>query len=259
MSIRYAVIEDELFTRQRLVQTIRRLRPEMELLFEGGSVSEAIRFLKEGSAVDLMFMDVELSDGNCFQIFDAVSSEIPIIFTTAFDQFALRAFQSYGIGYIMKPYADEEILRAIERFENLRNMPQGDNERDLSTIYENIATEVRRNNRRILTISGDNYDYINLDDIVSFEMEDGIIFVSQKGGKRKLTNFHNMQAVMASVQPEDFFQVGRGIVLNISSISKVTKHFRGRLIVRYIIGNEEREIMVSSSRRQNFLDWLGNS
>ncbi len=259
MKIKYGVIEDELFSRQRLLNTIANLRPEMELVFEATKVAETISFLKTKPEIDLIFMDVELADGNCFQIFDQISPEIPIIFTTAFDQFALKAFQTYGIGYIMKPYADEEIALGIEKFENLRKQHSLIKENNYSSVYSSLAFEARRNNRRILISSGDTFSYINIEDAIAFEMEDGIIFVHTKDNGRRMTNFQNMQSVLDSVPEHDFFQTGRGLILNISSIVKVSKQFRGRLTVQYLIGTEKKETVVSATRRDTFLAWLGNS
>ena len=259
MKIKYAVVEDEIFTRQRLLKTISALRPEMELIFESGKVSETIEFLKTETEIDLLFMDVELTDGNCFQIFDQVSPEVPIIFTTAFDQFALKAFQTYGIGYIVKPYSDEEIAEAIEKYERLRKNPTVGRAPNLSSVYSNLAVESRRHNRRILITSGDNFTYINIGDVSAFEMEEGVIFVYTKDGKRKMTNFQKMQTVLESVPSDEFFQTGRGLIINISTITKVSKQFRGRLTVRYRIADRDCETVVSSTRRDSFLAWLGNS
>lgn len=256
--MKYAVIEDELFTRERLINTVRRLRPEFNLIYEGTNVEETIKFLQTDPELDLVFMDVELSDGNCFQILDEVTPEIPIIFTTAFDSYALKAFQTYGIGYIMKPYADEEIEAALRKFENLKKHDESDRQ-SLKAIYETIIGETRRQTKRILTVRGDCFEYMNVSEIIAFEMKDGLVFLYRKDGKSRLTNFQNLQSVMNVLPKDEFFQVGRGLILNINIITKVSKYFRGRLMVHYDICGEDHDTMVSSNRRQSFLEWLGNS
>ena len=98
-----------------------------------------------------------------------------------------------------------------------------------------------------------------MDDIATFEMKNGLVHLYRKDGKSRLTNFQNLQSVMDAVSQEQFFQVGRSLILNIDCITKVSKYFRGRLIVYYRVGNEEFDTTVSSTRRQCFLDWMGNS
>ena len=256
--MRYAVIEDELFTRERLVKTIGRLRANMDCVYEGATVKEAIGFLSGVPEVDLIFMDVELSDGNCFQIFEKVKPTIPIIFTTAFDSYALKAFQTFGIGYVMKPYADEEIEDAIKKFESMRESSSSPLA-NLRQLYESITGETRNKNKRILTVRGDNFEYINIEEVLAFETKEGLVYLYRKDGKSRLTNFQQLQSVMDALPPDQFFQVSRGLILSIDCITKVSKYFRGRLMVRYRIKDDDREIMVSSTRKQNFLDWLGNS
>ena len=254
--MKYAVIEDETFARKRLIKTIGNLRPDMELVYEGVSVVETINFLKSKPDLDLMFMDVELSDGNCFQIFEEIAPSIPIIFTTAFDSYALKAFQTYGIGYVMKPYADEEIESALKKFENLRESSDR-TMLNLRSLYESITRDSRPQNKRILTVRGDSFEYINIDEIATFEMKNGLVHIIQKDGSSHLTNFQNLQSVMDIVPKEQFFQVARGLILNIDHIKKVSKYFRGRLIVYYYIADKEYDVIVSDARKQSFLDWFG--
>ena len=256
--MKYAVIEDELFTRERLISTISTLRPNMSLVYEGATVQDAIRFLKTKPEVDLMFMDVELADGECFQIFEEISPTIPIIFTTAFDSYALKAFRTFGIGYVMKPYSDEEIEEAIKKYENLKESSASPMD-NLRMLYESLAGSTGNTSRRILTVRGDSFEYINTEEVSAFEMQDGFVHLYRKDGKSRLTNFQNFQSVMDAIPKNQFFQVSRGLILNIECITKVSKYFRGRLMVRYRIGGADREIMVSSTRKQDFLDWLGRS
>lgn len=251
--IRYAVIEDEEYVRERLIGTVARLRPEMQLVFQSGSVRESIEFFGTLPQVDVIFMDIELSDGNCFEIFDKVNVNIPIIFTTAYNEFALQAFEVYSLDYLLKPISDADLLKAIEKFEKVTMRDR----RDWQHLNNSLSQQMRSGGERLLIVSGDTFTYINLSQVAFFEADGGYIFAMQFDGKRKLTNIGNLQEVMEKVGAESFFQISRRIVINIEALVKVSKYFRGRLLVTYQAGEKEYTETVSSVRKDEFLNWLG--
>lgn len=249
--MRYVIFEDELFAMQRLQLIVERLHPDYELAFKGTTVAEAIDFFQTGEAVDLVFMDIELADGNCFGISDEVNVNTPIIFTTAYDEFALRAFKVHSIDYLLKPIAESDLSLAITKFERLRS------ERQSLPDYSQLARQPKLGSTRILTVSGDNFLYIKLPEVAYFMSEDNYVFAYTTTGKRRMTNFSNLQDVLKILPGEDFFQLSRNIIASIGSIRSVSKFFRGRLTVHLKAGDEEQECTVSSSRREEFLAWLG--
>lgn len=253
MPLTYAIIEDEDYVRNRLANTISRLRPDMQLVFESGSVKESIDFFGQLPDISLIFMDIELSDGNCFEIFDRVAVHSPIIFTTAYNEFALQAFEVYSLDYLLKPISDADLLKAIEKFERVTM----GSPRDWRNLTSSIGQQIRGGTDRILVSSGDSFSYINIPDIAFFEADDGYIFAVQHDGKRRITNFANLQEVIKKTGEDSFFQISRKIIVNIDSLVKVSKHFRGRLLIRYKAGNEEYTETLSSTRRDDFLNWLG--
>lgn len=254
MAVNYAIIEDEEYVRARLKQTIGRLRPDMRAAFESGSVAEAIEYFGTLPELSLIFMDVELSDGNCFEIFDRVKINTPVIFTTAYNEFALKAFEVYSLDYLLKPVSDADLLRAIEKFETVT---RGDR-RDWSQMATTLVQQMRGGSERILIANGDTFTYVNVSDVAFFEADDGYIFAILKDGQRQITSIANMQEVINKVGEDSFFQISRRIVVSINALTKVSKHFRGRLLVRYKAGGEEFSETVSSGRKDEFLAWLGN-
>ncbi len=254
MSLNYVIIEDEEYVRARIIQTISRLRPEMHLVFESGSVAESIEFFGTLPDVSLIFMDIELTDGNCFEIFDRININIPVIFTTAYNEFALRAFEVYSLDYLLKPVSDADLLKAIEKYEKVT---MGDR-RDWGQLNSSLGQQIRSNTERILIVNGDTFSYVNLCDIAFFEADGGYIFAILKNGKRQITNIGSLQEVINKVGENSFFKISRRIIINIDALTKVSKHFRGRLLVRYKAGNEEFSETVSSVRKEEFLAWLGN-
>lgn len=247
--MRYVIFEDELFAMQRLQLIVERLHPSYELAYKGTTVAEAIEFFQSGQDIDLVFMDIELADGNCFGIFDEVNVNTPIIFTTAYDEYALRAFKVHSIDYLLKPIAESDLSLAIAKFERLRSEQRPSP--DYSALVPKPETQ------RILTVSGDNFLYAELSEVAFFMSEDNYVLAYLTSGKRRMTNFSNLQDVVSILPTTDFFQLSRNIVASINSIKSVSKFFRGRLIVRLQAGEEEQECTVSSNRREQFLDWLG--
>lgn len=253
MTFNYAIIEDEEYVRARLKQTIARLRPEMQLVFESGSVAESIEFFGTLPDVSLIFMDIELSDGNCFEIFDRVNINTPVIFTTAYNDFALRAFEVYSLDYLLKPISDADLLKAIEKFEKVTRSDR----RDWGRITTSLGQQMRSGSERILIVNGDTFSYVNVCDVAFFEADGGYIFAILKDGKRQLTNIATLQEMINKVGESSFFQISRRIIVNIDALVKVSKHFRGRLLVRYVAGGEEFSETVSTKRKDEFLAWLG--
>lgn len=121
--MKYAIIEDEQIVMQNLDQMIRQLRPHYQKIFQTDTAEETIKFLMSDLKPDLLFMDIELSDANSFTIFEKVDIKVPIIFTTAYDEYAIKAFTVNSIDYLLKPISKDNLLRAIEKIESLSITP----------------------------------------------------------------------------------------------------------------------------------------
>lgn len=119
--MKYAIIENERLALDLIKAIVKNVRPEWELAFTAGTVADAVEHFKNEGEADLCFMDIELNDGNCFDIFDEVRLGIPVIFTTAYDEFLLKAFKVYSVDYLLKPVLETDIERAILKFERYFN------------------------------------------------------------------------------------------------------------------------------------------
>lgn len=249
--MKYAIIEDEQIAMQNLDQMIRQLRPHYQKIFQTDTAEETIKSLMSDLKPDLLFMDIELSDANCFTIFEKVDVKVPIIFTTAYDEYAIKAFTVNSIDYLLKPISKDNLLRAIEKIESLSiNTP---------IDYRKLGPEVfqRSKRQRILITIGDKYTYVNMADVAYFEREEKYVCAVLFNGKKYITNFLNLSEVEAIVNPDDFCLISRSIIVNIQAISSVYKWFNNRLKVTITCGDNTEEILVSSARRKIFLDWLG--
>lgn len=246
--MRYAVIENEEIARQSLCAMVARIRPNYELAFTAESVAETVSALRVND-VDLIIMDVELTDGDCFEIFNRTRIVTPIVFTTSYSEYMLRAFKVNSIDYLLKPVTPDDLAQTLEKFETIvatRAAPD----------YADFASKASPRNR-ILTVSGDNYDYVLIEDIAWLVSEEKCIFAVLADGRRRLTEYANLTSAAETVSGHDFFQVSRSVLASISAVDRVSKWFGGRLAVTLHAGNATLRETVSAARRDSFLAWLG--
>lgn len=247
--IKYLVIENEYFASMKLIKLVAAVREDYKPAFCVESVEDAVELLRTEPDIDLIFMDVELVDGNCFDILKQVPIDVPVIFTTAYSDFAIKAFQLDSVDYLLKPLTQEAVERALEKFEKFRLPLQGSQSKN----------PPERHNSRILISEGDNYFYIRCDDISMAQSEDKYVFIYTFSGKKHITEYANLNVLDEVLSADQFFRISRGVIVNIRSIASVRKYFKGRLKVSVRTGNTTMEVVVSAARREAFLNWLGGS
>ena len=249
--MRYAIVENEKFASLNLRNLIDSIRSDSRCVFVAESVAESISCFASHTDIELVFMDIELDDGNCFDIFKHIEIQAPIIFTTAYDEYAIQAFKLNSIDYLLKPVSEEDLLHAIRKYEE-RVMEKHE--------WKDIAKDITANQHsRILISSGNRYNFILINDIAWFEAESKYITIVLKDGKSILSDFSSLVEVLKIVDPNEFYQVSRSVVVSVSSIVGVSKFFKGRLRVDISAGSIKRTETVSAERRQQFLNWLGHS
>lgn len=246
----YAIIEDEAYALRTLNKMIGHLRPDYLLAFTASSVRDAVSRLSVSPLPDVVFMDIELDDGNSFDIFSKVNIKVPVIFTTAYDNYAIRAFEVNSVDYLLKPISEEKLQRALAKLESTRH----------DVDYKKIAEAMleRNSRKRILVSKGDSYSYVSIEEVAFFMSEDKYVFAYMKDGKRHITDLQSLNDIMDELDPTVFFQLSRSIVAGISSINDVRKFFNRRLNVVLRAGNVKQEVIVSSARKNDFLSWLGD-
>jgi len=253
--IRYAIIEDNNYALKHLRMLVETLRPQWQNVFTGKGVTDTVHFLESGEELDLIFLDIELTDGGCFEIFESIETDVPIIFTTAYKDFAVKAFKLNSVGYVLKPVSSKELEEAISKFEYLylRQKTASDTEETepAKTAYDSIPAS------RILTVNGDRYDYIKVEDIVYFESEDSYVFAHIRGRRRRLIQHQSLTKLEELLPRDSFFRVSRNMIISIGSIKSVGKYLRGRLLVRIEGSDGDIDLTVAPTKRDAFLEWLG--
>ena len=249
--IRYAVIENELSVRNGLKAQIMRLRPDWQVAFEAETVEDAVNYLSAGPHPDIMFMDIELDDGDCFEIFRRVQVDVPIVFTTAYSEYALRAFRVNSVHYLLKPIMEEDVLAAIEKFEH-RKIQVSDYEKTSET-YSERKVQVSR----ILITLGETFRSIDISSIAWMSAEDKYVYVYTTDGQRLLTDFRSLKEAQPAFEKADFFQVSRSVMTSLNAVTKIKRYFKGRLQVHLQAGSYHTTVVASSERREALLAWYG--
>ena len=241
------IIEDEPLAQEEIVRIIGSSFPEMEIAGTLGSVRDSIQWLERNNA-DLIFMDIHLSDGISFDIFGQVEVKAPVIFTTAYDEYAIRAFQSNGIGYLLKPVVEKDLVKAVEKFKSLSYTP---------AIFRQLLESVtapKEYKSRIMIKSGDKINFLDMKEAAYFFAEERVTFIIPREGRRQIVDY-TIEALEPVLDPKQFFRISRGCIASIGSIDGVSRYFNGRLKVN-LKPAYEGELLVSRARVPEFLKWL---
>lgn len=245
--MKYLIVEDEYILGRRLERLVSELRPDWQLLAKTAGVEETVTALKTLEP-DMVFMDIELADGNCFEIFDAVEVRMPIIFTAAYDNYTLDAFKQDTIDYLLKPVGKPELLRAIEKLERLA-VPVPD--------YAALSQRVNSGNvrERILISEGNAFSFVRVSDIAWFLSNERYTDLRLFSGQHHMID-RPLNTLEQELDRRVFFRATRNCIVNINAIASIQRFSGGRLKIRTNPPSDA-EILVSQARRDEFLHWVG--
>lgn len=247
--IKYLIVEDERFAYDEMKRMIHKLRPNYQLINWTETVIQTIDFLQQNS-VDLILLDIRLSDGSSFDIFEQISVSIPIIFTTAYDEYAIRAFKVNSVDYLLKPIDEADLIAALEKFERNRTITP------IIPEYKKLEDALMQNRKknRFLIQVGDSYHYIDTSDVAYFYSEEKAIFLHTFSNKRYIIDY-TLDQIERMLDEKVFFRASRNCITNIRSIKKISKYFNSRLKLT-LEPNCPHEVLVSRVRVTDFLSWV---
>jgi len=246
--MRALVIEDELLAREHMIKLLQDNFPEVEVVGAVGSIKDATAWITEQPAPDVIFMDVELSDGSSFDIFTQVEIPCPVVMTTAYDQYAVQAFEVNAIDYLLKPIGLPELRRAISRVENGQAAkPAAETVRRLMDQVRKEKFLIRMNNRIVP---------VRTSDIAYFYSEAKNSFIVTTSGASYVMD-ESLDALAESLDPSAFFRISRSCIISEGVIDSVSRLMGGRLQVTLRRGFPElTDFTVSRARVDDFLAWL---
>ena len=249
MKIHYLLAEDERFASEEFQRMMRKIRPEYELDCWADSVEQTVLFLKKHT-VDLLFLDIQLSDGVCFELFEQTKTDAPVIFTTAYDEYALRAFRENSVDYLLKPIQEERLEAALDKFERHAILRQ--DESRFTEISGAIWQACKKS--RFLVAKGDVYGYVKTDQIAMFYIEDKCVFLHTFEGKRYIIDY-TLDQLETMLDRDCFFRVTRNCVCQLKAIQTVHRFFNGRVRLE-LFPRCPHELILSRNRSRDFLKWL---
>ena len=246
------IVEDEKPSARRLSRMLAEINIETQAMLH--SVEEAVAYFKDNEHPDLIMLDIQLSDGLSFEIFDQVEVNSAIIFTTAYDEYALKAFKLNSIDYLLKPIDDEELSNAIDKFK--LNRPEKHNlQVDLEQIKKLLVNPLDKTFKKRFTIKvGQHIKIVPIDEIECFYSENkgSYLFTSSK---RDYLIDYSLEELETELDPTKFFRVSRKFYVNLDAIIDIVSYTNSRLKV--ILNNySENEIIVSREKVKDFKKWI---
>lgn len=259
------ILEDEPLAASQLADFVARSQPDAQILVTLSSVQDTIAWFASNPAPDLLFSDIELLDGNVFGLYERVSVACPIIFTTAYDQFLLRAFQTNGIAYLLKPFTYESFDQAFTKYRTLRTTfaaPATEPAEPVSAgLSPNVLMQLRvalQENktafRQRFTVKLRNGIYLlTVDDIACLQADEGVVFAFDTAGQKYPLN-GNLTELETQLDPARFFRLNRSDVVQLRHIERLEPYFNDRLAVR-VVGRAE-ALIASTTRTPELRRWI---
>jgi DNA-binding LytR/AlgR family response regulator len=245
--MKVVIVEDERLASKRLESLLKKAEPGIEIMQILESVEDAINWFSQNTKPDLIFMDIQLDDGISFEIFDAVKIEAPVIFTTAYNEYAIRAFKVNSVDYLLKPIEEEALANAIQKFKKLF-AETGDFETKIAKVIGQISTQYKS---RFFIKVGIKFKSIPVDNICSFFVEERNTFLSTNEGKNYDLDY-SLDQLQKIVDPNLFFRINRNYLVNINCIDEIISYSTNRLKLK--MGKIEQ--IVSRDKVTDFKRWM---
>ncbi len=251
------LLEDEEPAAKRLQKMLKEIEPGAVIPENIVSVSSSIQWLQQNPLPDLIISDIQLADGLSFEIFKTIKTLCPIIFTTAYNQYAIEAFKVNSIDYLLKPVKKDELAAAIEKHKSLSQQKKTAAP-DIHKLIEAMAAgEQSKYKKRFAVKYGEHLKTISIDEAAYFYTEDKINFITTKEGRR-YTIDSNLDALEHILDPHVFFRINRQYIISIHAIAEMFTYSKSRVLVK-LNPPAKHETIVSTERSGDFKLWLGDN
>ena len=254
--MRVLIVEDEPLAAERLDHMLKSVNHAIGVVGICSSVETAISWLESHQAPDLGFFDIQLGDGTSFDLFDKVRVTFPVVFTTAYDHFAIKAFKVNSVDYLLKPLEEEDLRNAIAKFEKFYQ--PGFNTIDLQNAVKTTAQMLVNNHKfkeRFVVNVGEHIRVVKSADIACFYSEDKTTFLLTGHGRNYYLDL-SLNQLEDQINPSVFFRTSRKEIVNLEYVSDIVNYGRSRLKVIINSGDTKKEVIVSRDRIKDFRNWL---
>ncbi len=251
------IIEDEPLAQQELRRLLTKCAPHVEVMGCLDSVEDSVEWLSNAPQLpDLIFVDIQLSDGSSFDIFEQITVAVPVVFTTAYNEYALQAFRVNSIDYLLKPIEEEALGAALQKLTSLKDQFGGKNAAFSPQQLDSLLRQPRGDYKtRFLTTLGDRIRYVPVEQIAYFFAEDNTVYLVTQERKKYVLDY-TLDHLETLVDPKLFFRITRKYLTHIAAIGEVSRYFNSRLKVGLVPATDD-EILISRVRVPGFLAWMG--
>ncbi|OUJ71426.1 LytR/AlgR family response regulator transcription factor [Hymenobacter crusticola] len=253
------IVEDEEMAVKKLTKTLTAVEPDAEVVGVAGSIRETVAWLKAHPAPDLILMDIELADGQSFQIFEETEVKSTVVFTTSYDEYAIKAFKVNSIDYLLKPIQKEDLRAALDKFSQVKALYQGpSSEPSLnvsSLIRELQQLQPKEYRQRFLVHYAQKLISVETQQIAYFYSDERLNLFKTFDGKKMAVDY-SLDELEAMLDPARFFRIGRSFLVSIGSVEQIETYFGNRLAL-HLKPAIDKEVVVSREKLTPFKTWMG--
>lgn len=252
--MKVVIVEDEPNAAQRLSKLIVELESQAEILATIDSVKRSVAWFKSNPSPDLVFMDIQLGDGLSFEIFEQVKVHAPVIFTTAYDAYALKAFKVNSVDYLLKPVDKSELLNALDKYRSVSARPSTQTHDLLNNIGQAVQMLTRKYKTRFVIKVGEHLKTIEVSQVRYFFSQDKTTFCTTEESRNLIVDY-TLEQLEEMLDPDEFFRINRKYLVRSSSIKDMINYTNSRLKL-ILKGSDDDDVIVARERVQDFKDWL---
>ncbi|GAA4820240.1 LytTR family DNA-binding domain-containing protein [Algivirga pacifica] len=248
--MKVVIVEDEPLAQVELIRLLNACEQTVEVVESLDSIEDTVDWLQVNPMPDLLFLDIQLSDGLSFSIFEQLEITCPVIFTTAYDEYAIRAFRVNSIDYLLKPVEQEQLQQALDKYELLQSQYSAVD----YTVLKDLMKGPKSYKDRFAVTLGERIVHVGIDEVAYFYADNSVVYLQTTSPKRYIVNY-KLEQLEQLLNPRDFFRVNRTYLVALKSIESVHKYFNSRLLLQLMPATKE-EVLVSRARVSSFMDWL---
>ena len=249
------IIEDEVMAAKALQKLVAKVSPTMEIIAVLETIEETVAWLRENPMPDLLFMDIHLADGSSFAIFDEVNVTCPVIFTTAYDEFALKAFEVNSVDYLLKPISKDDLERAMHKFENL-TAPHSTTEVDFRALMKQIETMQPKYKSYFLLSERDKLIPLQVSNIAFICIDEKMVKIVSFDRKTFYSN-QTLDDLLVQLDPHQFFRANRQYIISRKALKDVSIWFGNKLALNLVVETPEK-VVISKARVSEFKNWFAD-
>ena len=249
------IVEDEIMAAKALQKLLTKVSPDTEVMAVIETIEESVAWLKENLMPDLIFMDIHLADGSSFAIFDEVNVTCPVIFTTAYDEYALKAFEVNSIDYLLKPISKDDLERAMHKYENLK-VARTEGNVDLQALITQIEALRPKYKSYFLLPERDKLIPLQVSDIAFICIDEKMVKIVSLDRKTFYSN-QTLDDLLVQLDPEQFFRANRQYIVSRKAVKDVSVWFGNKLALNLVIETPDK-VVISKARVSEFKTWFAN-